>query len=337
MRLTWFGLLAVVCVLSLTACAPLTFTVGVSPAKQQLESTIVRTEGGRGGDRVAIIDISGLIINANRPTLLGEGENPLSLLHEQLELAAGDEDVKAVILRLNTPGGAVTASDAMYREIDRFRKASGKPVVALMMDVAASGGYYVACAADEIVAYPSTITGSIGVIAQTLSVKPALDRWGIQAVAITSGPNKAAGSPLSVLTEEQRRVFQGMVDDFYGQFLDRVRAARPNIPADKFEMVTDGRVVTGRDAVGLGLVDRTGDLDVAHARAKDRAGIDTADLVVFHRPQRYVGSPYAGWPAAGSGAASSVTQVNLAQINLSSAFPGSGMGFYYLWWPLGDQ
>ncbi len=319
--------------LAISACAPLTFTVGVSPAKQKLDATLVETETHRGGDRVAMIDISGLIFNANRPTLLGEGENPVSLLHEKLEEAKADRKVKAVILRLNTPGGGVTASDAMYREIERFKSETGKPVVALMMDVAASGGYYIACAADEIVAYPSTVTGSIGVIAQTLSIKPALDRWGIQTVSITSGQNKAAGSPLSILTEEQREVFQRMVDDFYNEFLERVRHARPNIPPDKFAMVTDGRVVTGGDALELGLVDHTGDLILAHQRAKARAGITKANLVLYHRPQRYVGSPYAAAPAGDPRAGGALTQVNLAQINLPDTFPGSTMGFYYLWMP----
>ena len=331
MRTPVFPLVALLLVTA-SACAPLTFTVGVSPAKQKLDTTIVETETRRGGDRVAIIDISGLILNANRPTLLGEGENPVSLLHEKLEEAKTDRRVKAVILRLNTPGGGVTASDAMYREIERFKRETGKPVVALMMDVAASGGYYIACAADEIVAYPSTVTGSIGVIAQTLSIKPVLDRWGIQAVSITSGENKAAGSPLSVLTDEQRLVFQRMVDDFYNGFLDRVRHARPNIPPDKFAMVTDGRVVTGGDALALGLVDHTGDLYVAHQRAKERAGIRKANLVLYHRPQRYVGSPYATHPG-GVPATGAVTQINLAQINLPDTFPGSTMGFYYLWLP----
>src|SRR5690606_11863515 len=190
-------------------------------------------------DRVALIDVSGMIINASPRGLLYQGENPVSLLHEQLQEARCDSRVKSVVLRINSPGGTVTASDAMYRQIKRFREETGKPVVALMMDVAASGGYYVACASDEIVAYPTTITGSIGVILQTISVKPALDRIGIHAEALTTGPNKDAASPLSTLTDVHRAVLIAMVDDFFQRFVATVRENRPNIPQDQFATVTD--------------------------------------------------------------------------------------------------
>jgi protease-4 len=219
----------------------------------------------------------------------------------------------------------------MYREVERFRQRTGKPVVALMMDVAASGGYYLAVSADHIVTYPTTVTGSIGVLVQTISVKPALSRIGIEARALTSGPNKDAGSPFNVMTEDQQATLQHLVDTFYGRFTDLVRQRRPDIPEDRFAMVTDGRVVTGVDAVELGLADEVGDLYDAFARAKDLAGIDAAKLIVYHRPLEYVASAYAGVPAApGVG-----TQVNIAQFNLGGLVPGLDppFGFYYLWQP----
>ena len=312
---------------ALIGCSPVTLTLGGDPKDNELRTTVVE----RGGSsRIAIVDVSGTIFNANHVGLFGTGENPVSLLQEQLTIAKKDSDVKAIVIRLNTPGGTVTASDVMYREVMRFKKETGKPVVALMMDVTASGGYYLACSADEIIAHPTTITGSIGVILQTVSFKPALSRWGIETDAITSGPNKDAGSPLSTMTPEQRVVLKALVDRFYARFTEVVRTSRPKIAAADFARVTDGRVFSGEDALAAGLVDRMGDLHDAVDLAKARAKIKSADVVVYHRPSHYVGSPYANGntPPANSG-----TQINIAQVNVGDIFGASGAGFYYMWVP----
>ena len=329
-------------ILMATGCGPMTFVVGVSPGDQRLVSTVVQTDGRWFNDRIAIVDVSGMIYNGNRPGLIQQGENPVSLLHEQLSAAANDEKIKAVILRLNTPGGTVTASDMMYQMVQQFKAQTGKPVLALMMDVTASGGYYLACAADEIMAHPTTITGSIGVLMQTMSFKQAMNRFGVDAEAITSGPNKDAGSPLSTLTDENRAVFRAIVDDFYQQFLTVVRKSRKNIPLDQFAQLTDGRVVTGQHAVETGLVDLLGDLDTAFKQAQHMAGIQQADLIRYHRPIQYIGSPYATTPTpavatTGAGAMNPAanmgrtTVINLAQLNISENSSRSSTVFYYLW------
>ncbi|MCG8511978.1 MAG: signal peptide peptidase SppA [Rhodospirillales bacterium] len=318
----------------IVGCGPVTFVVGLSPGRQQLRETVVVEDAKAERNQVAIIDVSGLLVNMRRPGLLEEGENPVSLLHEQLNRAASDSNVKAVVLRINSPGGTVTASDAMHREVDRFREQTGKPVVALMMDVAASGAYYVACASDEIVAYPTAITGSVGVIIQTISVKPALTRIGVETEAIVSGPNKEAGSPFANMSEQHRAVLQELVDDFYARFTDVVRENRRKIAAENFAMLTDGRVVSGEDAAQYGLVDHTGDIYDAFARAKVLAKIDRAKLVRYHRPLEHVASPYAV-TGAQAGTGSPRTQVNLVQFNMADQLPGfdGPVGFYYLWQP----
>ncbi|MCC7146517.1 MAG: signal peptide peptidase SppA [Phycisphaeraceae bacterium] len=323
-------LLAAALSLLLAGCGPITFTIGGAP-EEKLQPTIVEKDVAATRNRVAIIDVSGLIHNGERFRLLGRGENPVSLLHEQLQAARQDSRVKAVILRINSPGGTVTASDAMYRQIQRFRQRTGKPVVACLLDVAASGGYYVACSADQIVAYPTTITGSIGVIVQTISLKPALGRIGVETDAITSGPNKDAGSPLSKLTPAQRAMLQKLVDDFYSRFVDVVRQARPAIAPERLPQLTDGRVMGGQEALAAGLVDQVGDLYTALDLAKQKAAISNADLVIYHRPSDYVGSPYAQAPSASG--QDTALQVNLAQINLGPALGNMGTGFYYLWDP----
>ena len=330
----WFRLTTLLILILWSAgCRPVTFAVGVSPGDRQLATTVVESEGRWNRDRVPMIDVSGMILNAPKPHLIQPGDNPVSLLHEKLEMARGDKRVRAVILRLNTPGGTVTASDAMYRQIERFKTRTDKPVVALMMDVTASGGYYLACAADKIVAYPTTVTGSIGVIMQTFSLKPALNRLGIQTTALTSGPNKDAGSPFSVLTPEQQAVLQSLVDDFYGRFRDVVRRSRPLIAADQFDELTDGRILSGDQAVKAGLVDQVGDLYDAFRRAKELAGIPRADMVLYHRPLHYVASPYASAPMPGGGPGGG-TQINLAQFNFPHQFGDASIGFFYLWQPV---
>ena len=322
--------------LMMTGCGPMTFVVGVTPGDQERDATVVQEAEGWTADRVAVIDVSGMIVNGRTPGLLSPGENPVSTFRETLDAAGADRRVKAVVIRLNTPGGAVTASDAMYRDVLRFKQQTGKPVVVLMMDVAASGGYYLACAGDEIIAYPTTVTGSIGVIIQTVSLQPALSRIGISTDAITSGPNKDAGSPFGEMTEGHREVLQGIVDEFYSRFTAVVRERRPNIPAERFAEVTDGRVVSGVAAQELGLVDTLGDLDDAFERAKALAGLSDAKLVVYHREMEYVGSPYASAPGTlGRAPAAGGQQINLLQLNLDGSIGGlnAPAGFYYLWQP----
>lgn len=319
-------------VLWLTAgCSPLTLTLGGSPRDNELKVKVVERAERPTRDRVAIVDLSGMIFNAQRPGLFGGGDNPVALLHERLEAARRDPHVRAVILRINSPGGTVTASDAMYREVRRFRQRSGKPVVALLMDVAASGGYYVACAADRIVAYPTSVTGSIGVLVQTISLQPALGRLGITAEAITTGPNKTAGSLFSQLQPEHRAVLQAMVDDFYGRFVAVVRNARPQLDLEASPHLIDGRIMSGSQAHAEGLVDALGDLHDAAAAARRLAGIEHADLVMHHRPLSYVGSPYAMTPPPAAGNAVGATQVNIAPLVLPDGMMDGAMQFLYLW------
>lgn len=331
------GLLLVVGLLA-SGCGPTTFVVGLSPGDMTLEKTVVEESEGRTRNEVAMIDVTGMIMNARQDGLLTQGENPVSTFREKLDRAADDSSVKAVILRINSPGGGVTASEIMYRELVSFREQTGKPVVVLMMDVAASGGYYLACGGDAIVAYPSTVTGSIGVIIQTVNFHKALTSIGIEPEAITSGPNKAVGSPLEPMSDEQRAILQGLVDEFYGSFVAVVRKARPGLTDEGAKQATDGRVVSGIQALELGLVDRVGDLDEAFGLAKTLAAIDDADLVLYHRPLSYVASPYASSNIPGGGAGASINagmQVNLLQLNMDGSMGGMDMqpGFYYLWRP----
>jgi len=322
LRVALFFLVAAV---ALIGCQPATVVVGLAPGGDALRATAIERDGRWGSPRVVVVDVSGTLVNARTGGLLGGGSNPVDDLTRRLDAAAADPRVAAVILRINSPGGTVTASDMMYREVKRYRARTGKPVVALIMDVGASGGYYLACAASEVMAYPTSVTGSIGVILQTLSLRPALDRWGVEAQALVSGPHKAGGSPLETLDEEQRAVLQGLVDDFFAGFRDVVRDARPGIAADRFDTVTDGRVFTGTQAQTEGLVDSLGDIRDAFARAQTLAGVEHADLVIYHGPLSSPATPYA---RRGTG------DVHVSLLSLGELFPPATLnGPCYLWRP----
>lgn len=312
-----------------------TFTFGADDGK--LDESVVIDEPA-GGPKVALIDVRGLIIDGPQRGFLSSSPGPVDDLVARLARAEADPAVKAVVLRINSPGGSVTASDTMYREVRRFRQATGKPVVASLGEVAASGGYYLALASDTIVAQPTSITGSIGVIIPTLNVSDGLSRIGITSRSIKSGPNKDLANPLEPMRDGQYAVLQGMVDEFYGRFKGLVVARREHIAAGRLDELTDGRVVSGAEAVRVGLADAEGDLRDAFESAKQLANLKSARLVKYH-PR---GSPsprtaYAGSdlsPAGRLGPQTGETEINLLQLRLGDG-PGGGVGagVYYLWMP----
>ena len=324
--------------LALGGCSRVRFVIDAVPAEDALTETVVMEDGGGGlgGSKVALVDVTGLIMDAPGPGLLAPGENPVARFVESLRRAESDGSVRAVIIRINSPGGTVTASDIMYREVMHFRAATGKPVVVLQGDVAASGGYYLSCAGDEVIAHPTTVTGSIGVIMQTFNFSEGMNRIGIRADAITSGENKTVGSPFEPMTEEHRELLQGLVDEFYSNFKSIVVQNRPRVSPGDLQWITDGRVVTGKRALEVGLVDGLGDLRDAFAAAKRRANLSGARLVKYHRPLEHVGSAYAAAPTPGrvqGGGGASTSQINVIQMNLSMS-PGLNQpNFWYLWDP----
>ena len=296
-------------------------------AQRELDETTILRDAWWARDKIAVIDVSGIMRNQRGNQLLSPAEHPVSLLREQLDRARRDATVQAVVLRINSPGGTVTASELMHDEVQAFRAATGKPVVAIIMDVGASGGYYLACACDEIVAHRTSVTGSIGVIIQLVEFSGTMRTLGISATAITSGPNKDAGSPFTELTSEERAIFQGIVDDFYARFLEVVAAGRPGLSEERLREAADGRVFTAPQALDLGLIDRIGTIRDALAVAKRRAGVDEARVVVYHRSYEYEPNYYAQSPHAPPAAGQSVNIILPELPSLGSA------QFMYLWQP----
>jgi protease-4 len=244
-------------------------------------------------NKVVLIDVNGMILNARSSGLLSSGENPVALFRERLQAAAEDKHVKAVVLRINSPGGAVTASDIMYRDLLEFRRKTGKPVVACFMDVAASGAYYLAMGCDRVYAHPTTITGSIGVIMSLYNAAGLATKIGITSNPIKSGPIKDMGNPLREMTDEERAVLQHMVDSFYQRFVQIVSTGR-HMPEEQVRVLADGRVYTGMDACNLGLVDEVGYLEDAINCAKQLACVNDAAVVAYDRGAGYRGSIHSG-------------------------------------------
>jgi protease-4 len=226
------------------------------------------------GGRVGVVDIEGIILSADR-------------FREMLAKFKTAPGVKAVVVRINSPGGGVAASQELFSEIRRFRKETGKPVVVSMESVAASGGYYAAVAADHIVANPGTITGSIGVIMQWMNYGDLLEWAKVRAVTLKSGALKDAGNPSRPLTDEERAYFEDLIQKLRLQFQGAVAEGRKGrLKPEALARMSDGRVVTGEEALALGLVDEIGDYRDAVDRAARLAHLAVPAEVWHPRPTR---------------------------------------------------
>lgn len=320
----------------LAGCGAPSFLVTPVSSSQSLREDVVEEGRGFGGGKIAIIEVEGMLANVRTGGLLQAGENQLSLFTQALEKAEKDEDVKAIVLRVNSPGGTVTTADTMYEQVRRFKEKTHKPVIAAMQEVAASGAYYVCCAADKIVAHPTSIVGSIGVIFSNFDLTDGLGKLGIQSRAIHTGTLKEMGSPFKHETELEKSVMLEMVNEYYLRFTAVVKKNRPNVkeippappamtPAD-YAGIFSGRVWSGSRAMELGLVDQTGLLSDAIDLARVAAKSPHAKAIMYKRPYGYGGSIYAESPTP-------APQANVLQLNLPGAQSILPAGFYYLWQP----
>jgi protease-4 len=281
---------------------------------------------GKGDGKVLLLDLSGVISSQDKEGIIPQ-PNMLATFKEELTRAAKDDKIKAVVVRINSPGGTVTASDILYHELREFKTKKKVPVIASMMDVAASGGYYLAMAADSILVHPSTVTGSIGVIMLTVNARGLLEKVGVEASAITSGPRKDMGSPFRVMTAEERGIFQSVIDSFYQRFLAVVQEGRPNLSAEQIKKLADGRIYSGDQAKAAGLIDEIGYLDDAIQLAKKKAGLTEARVVTYGRGGEYKNNVYSRLFGTSSGIA------GLANLDLVSMVRGGTPQFMYLWMP----
>lgn len=216
------------------------------------------------GNKIALIRVEGAIIDARQPI-------------KEIKKYADDSSIKAIVLRVDSPGGAVAPSQEIYEEIKKA--ARNKHVVASMGTIAASGGYYISAAATKIFANPGTLTGSIGVIMELPNVEGLMEKVGLKTRIIKSGKYKDIASPFREMSDEDREVLQGVIDDVHEQFIEAVSEGR-NMDMEKVRGLADGRIFTGRQALALGLVDELGNMQDAIDEAARLAGIEGKPVVV---------------------------------------------------------
>lgn len=251
---------------------------------------------GEGRGKILLVDISGTISEQEKSGgLFWRGETSMvSLIRESLQKAEKDDRIVGLILRINSPGGTVTASDIIHHDIVEFKKRKKIPVLACIMGVGASGGYYVATAADEIVAHPTAITGSIGVIMMKFNVEGLMGKIGVEEQTVKSGDKKDIMSPFRRATPEEVRLGQEIIDQLQGRFLDVIMARPGNrLSRGELGMLADGRVFTAGQALEGKLIDRVGYLDDVIDSVRKLAADDTARVVIYYRPGSYKGSIYA--------------------------------------------
>jgi len=309
----------------LGGCGVSSFLITPVSSSSTLEETTVQAGSGFLPPKVVIIEVEGMLANSRSGGLLQPQENKLSLFTQQMDKAAADPAVKAVVLRINSPGGTVTCSDTMYQMVKKFRQTTRKPIIADTQEVTASGAYYVACGCDKIIAHPTSVVGSIGVIFQTFEVSGAMAKLGITSNAVASGPYKEMGSPFKKLEPDERALMQQMVDEYYARFLTVVTTNR-HIDSANLKEATDGRVFSGEKAAEIGLVDQVGLLDDAIAVAKDMGNAPSAQVVMYKRPYGYSGSIY-------SSDSIQPPRSDVMKLEIPAADDLMPTGFYYLWQP----
>ena len=220
-------------------------------------------------DRIALIRVEGVILDSQ--TTIGE-----------LKRFSENPSVKAIVIRIDSPGGGVVPSQEIYDAVKRIRSKNNKAVIASMGSVAASGGYYIAAATDRIVANPGTLTGSIGVIMETANVEGLLQKIGVEGVVIKSGKYKDVGSPLRKMSADERGLLQAVMDDVHKQFIEAVAEGR-SLELRAAQALADGRIFTGRQAKEAKLVDELGDLEDAIQLAAEVVGIEGEPKVIEPR------------------------------------------------------
>lgn len=245
-----------------------------------LGSTAASSPSAGGTPAVGIVRVEGTIISGKNPGL-SMGVAAAEDIITQIEQARDNPSIRAVVLRIDSPGGGVTPSDEIYHALTQL----GKPVVVSMGSLAASGGYYIAAPADYIYATPGTLTGSIGVISQFVTAQELLDELGVKVEVVKSGDVKDFGGPYRDMTEEEQEYWQSIIDESYERFVQIVAEGR-GLEIESVREVADGRIITGQQAVELGLVDAIGYFDDAVRKAGELGGISGDPRIVELAPQR---------------------------------------------------
>jgi protease-4 len=301
--------------------------VSLIPPQTPLQEVVLE---GKGTPKILLLDISGFISARERSKGLGIQKEPsiVEQLKEALQKAGEDKDISGIIVKINSPGGTVSATDIIYHELTRFREKKGIPVYASIMGIGTSGGYYIASASDKIIIHPTAVTGSIGVIAMKFNVEGLLQKVGVEEETYKSGEKKDIMSPFRPTTPEERKILQTIIDSLHERFVDVVYSQRKgSMSRADLESLADGRIYTSDQALKAKLVDSIGYLDDVIVSMKDSLEIEDARIIAYYRVGEFKGTIYSGYPDNPS------PLLNLVGLNTSSFTPFSGVEFLYLWHP----
>lgn len=280
---------------------------------------------GSGKEKIVVIPVKGIISMESTGNILHSRLGVVQDTVSQLALAERDRNVKAVILMVNSPGGTVTSSDLLYEEIRRFKERSGIKVVVCMMELATSGGYYISLPADTIIAHPTTLTGSVGVIFMRPEFDGLMNLIGVKVNTGKSGEFKDMGSPFRGATEEEQKLFQEIVMDMASKFTEKVKLHRKLSPA-KMEEVATARVYTADGALKAGLIDKVGYVNDAILEAVRLGGMDPSStrLVVYRRDRFNNDNTYIMETQYDS-------DKPLMDLGIFGRATSASAGFYYIW------
>jgi protease-4 len=270
-----------------------------------------------------VVGVDDLLVNRNLSGIGSMGENPVALFREKLHTLAEDPSIAALILRIDTPGGGVNASDLMGNELQRFRARHNLPVIACIMGVGAGGGYYLASHSDHILAQSTSIVGGIGVILNTYNLEDTLGQFNVVSIPVKAGEKIDIASPQRTMEPAERELLQGIADSMRDRFVAQVVRSRPGI--DEQSVVFDGRVVTGAEALDQRLIDQIGYMDDAIETAKQMAQLgDETAVVMLRRDNDRAYTVLDKTPNAGMG--TSIIPLNIPGLD-RSVLPT----FLYLW------
>jgi protease-4 len=318
------AVLFVFALLVLSGCA---WNLSLLPRTQALEEKVLE---GEGKPKILLVDLAGVISfkEASDSLKLRTSPSKVAFFREALRKAEEDPDIAGVIVRINSPGGGVAASDTIYHEIMTFRQKKKVPVYGYIMELGASGAYYVACASDRIVASPAAITGSIGVIAMKFNIERLLSKIGVSDETYKSGPKKDFWSPFRPSTEQERKMLQDIIDELYTRFVGVVHENRRKVLTEQeVRTLADGRILTAGEALRAKLIDGTAYLDETIGDMKKALSIEKARVVTYARPETFKSNLYSETQVR------SPQVVNLISINAEDLSLFSGLQFMYLWNP----
>ncbi len=287
------------------------------------------TLDGTADDKILMIAIDGVITDSPKSGVMRTMPSMVQEVVSHLQLAEKDDQVKVVLLKIDTPGGTTTASDMLYHEIVAFKERTEKKVVVSMMNLATSGGYYVALPADVIMAHPTTVTGSVGVILMRPDVSGLMENIGVAVQVNKSGQNKDMGSPFRTITPVEDNMLQALADALGRRFVDLVKHHR-HLDDERLATVADARVFLADTALSAGLVDKIGYLQDAIDEAKAVAGLDAEARVVTYRRTDYPNDNYYNNLTSGSRVDAMPALLDLGTMGDLLSLDA---GFYYIWPP----